>query len=314
MIDYDPHDWRSHFFDYRGSLLPEIVGRTALCVLWSAAVVVLHEWYPLLGVPATVHAMTGFALGLLLVIRTNSSYDRFWEGRKLWGSIINDTRNLGRLASSSLRNDPDLLRQILLWTMAFPVASMNVLRGQCGIGKFESQLPVDEVRQVVGSNHCALAVARQITRLLIDARNRGVLSEYLFVALDNNVQLLVQYVGGCERIHRTPLPFAYVVHLRRAVLFYCYTLPFGLVRDFEWWTIVATLLVAYIFFGIEEIGVEIEDPFGSDENDLPLERFCDTIQRNLSEMLPGGEAIGGDAAGADANGQSCGIPASDRAG
>lgn len=303
MIDYDPHNWRSHFFDYQGSLLPEILGRISLCVLWSAVVVLLHEWYPIVGVPPTVHSMAGFAIGLLLVVRTNSSYDRFWEGRKLWGSIINDTRNLARLGSSTLRSDPALLRELLLWTMAFPVAAMHVLRNSCGLGRFTSELPPEKVEQVLGSNHCALAVARQITQLLVEARDRGLISDYVFTTLDNNVQCLVQYIGGCERIHKTPLPFAYVVHLRRAVLFYCYTLPFGLVRDFDWWTIVATLLIAYVFFGIEEIGVEIEDPFGADENDLPLERFCSTIERNVTDIMDGGQAGGRD-------GQSCALPTS----
>jgi putative membrane protein len=305
MIDYDPHNWRSHFLDYRGSLLPEILGRMSLCIVWSGVVVVLHEWYPIVGVPPTAHSLIGVALGLLLVMRTNSSYDRFWEGRRLWGAIINDTRNLARLASGVLASDPKLLRRVILWTMAFPVATMHGLRNGCGLGKFVAVLPPDEVLQVEGSNHCGLAVARQITRLFVEACDRGLVSDYVFVTLDNNVQLLVQYMGGCERIHRTPLPFAYVVHLRRAVLFYCYTLPFGLVQDFGWWTIVATLLISYVFFGIEEIGVEIEDPFGADENDLPLERFCETIERNLSEFI-GGPPL----TSADSNGT--GVIASER--
>jgi putative membrane protein len=103
--------------------------------------------------------------------------------------------------------------------------------------------------------------------------------------LDQNVQLLIDYLGGCERIHKTPLPFAYVVHLRRALILYCFTLPFALVESFGWGTILDTLLVAYVFFGIEEIGVEIENPFGQDDNDLPLERICATIEQNLQALL-----------------------------
>ncbi len=105
------------------------------------------------------------------------------------------------------------------------------------------------------------------------------------MALDQNVQLLIDSLGACERIRKTPLPFAYVVHLRRALILYCFTLPFALVESFGWGTILATLLVAYIFFGIEEIGVEIEDPFGQDDNDLPLDRICATIEQNLIALL-----------------------------
>ena len=107
------------------------------------------------------------------------------------------------------------------------------------------------------------------------------------MSLDQNVQLLIDYFGACERIHKTPLPFVYVVHLRRALVLYCFTLPFALVDHYGWWAIPATLLVAYTFFGIEEIGVEIENPFGQDDNDLPLERFCETIERDLLELSDG---------------------------
>ena len=123
-----------------------------------------------------------------------------------------------------------------------------------------------------------------MTACLSEARERGAISEYVFVALDQNVQLLVNYLGACERIHGTPLPFAYMVHVRRVILLYCYSLPPALVKDFGWWTIPGTLFVAYALLGIEEIGVEIEDPFGTDDNDLPLEAFCETIRRNVEEM------------------------------
>ncbi len=94
-------------------------------------------------------------------------------------------------------------------------------------------------------------------------------------------KLLMDYVGGCERIRKTPLPFAYVVHLRRALVIYCVTLPFALVETFGWFTILDVLFVAYTFFGIEEIGVEIEGPFGDDANDLPMQSFCETIHNNV---------------------------------
>ena len=104
--------------------------------------------------------------------------------------------------------------------------------------------------------------------------------------MDQNIQLMIDYLGGCERIKKTPLPFAYMVHIRRALILYCTTLPFALVNDFGAGAIVGTFLVAYIFFGIEEIGVEIENPFDGDENDLPLEKICETIDSNLRALLP----------------------------
>ena len=136
----------------------------------------------------------------------------------------------------------------------------------------------------MASAHVPTAVALQISNNLRDAQRTGLISDYVMMAIDQNTQLLVDYVGGCERIHNTPIPFAYMVHVRRALILYCLSLPVALVGEFNWITVPITFLVCYVFIGIEEIGVEIEDPFGDDENDLPLESLCQTIERNLLDF------------------------------
>ena len=113
-------------------------------------------------------------------------------------------------------------------------------------------------------DHPPLAIAKRITSLLVEARDRKFISDITLASLDQNVELLVDYLGGCERIATTPLPFAYMVHLFRVMIVYCFSLPFALVDSFGWLTVPAILGVAYTFFGIEEIGVEIENPFGDD--------------------------------------------------
>jgi putative membrane protein len=299
MVNYDPHDWNSHLLDIHGSMIREIFGRVLTCVLWALTVVLVHEWFFVpygrsLGIPESGHALVGVALGLLLVFRTNASYDRFWEGRKQWGSIVNECRNLGRAASVYLAATPELARQLIVWTSAFPWATMYRLRGKCELGRIAAELPADDVRAVLAHSHSPLAVSRRMTALIVEARRREAISEYVQVALDQNVQLLVDYMGACERIHNTPMPFAYMVHLRRALILYCFTLPFALLDRFGWGTGMAVLLIAYTLYGIEEIGVEIEDPFGEDENDLPLERICGTIEDNLrsiSETLDVAETV-----------------------
>jgi putative membrane protein len=280
MIDYDAHDWNSHLLDVRGSMLREIIGRVMTCVVWSAGVVCFHKFVRPVAVPSTVHSLVGVALGLLLVFRTNASYDRFWEGRRLWGGIVNETRNLARAARVFLAGDPALLGEVVRETVAFAYASMHALRG-----RDDALPPQDGAATAPGKPHVPLAIATRISRALDEARARGLITDIIQVSLDQNVQLLIDYLGGCERIHKTPLPFAYVVHLRRALILYCFTLPFALVESFGWGTSLATLLVAYVFFGIEEIGVEIENPFGLDDNDLPLEQICATIEQNLLASL-----------------------------
>jgi ion channel-forming bestrophin family protein len=290
MTKYDPHRWTDHLFDVEGSMVREILGRVSLCVLWSVIVVSLHMllpegWFDL-AVPETAHALIGAALGLLLVFRTNASYDRFWEGRKLWGGMVNETRNLARLSSTWIAGRPDLVRQILLWTIVFPWSAMYRLRESREIGLLRDELPPGEFAAVAAADHVPLAVARRITALIEEARAAGAISDIQQSQIDQNVQLLIDYLGGCERIRSTPLPFAYAVHLRRALIAYCFTLPLALVSQFGWDTIIATLFLAYVLFGIEEIGVEIEDPFGTDENDLPLDEICRNIEGNLRDILP----------------------------
>ncbi|MBL8220000.1 MAG: hypothetical protein JNL62_12265, partial [Bryobacterales bacterium] len=270
MINYDPHKWLDHFFDIRGSMVREILGRVALCVLWSVGVVAAYKYGVKLAIPSTIHTLVGMALGLLLVFRTNASYDRFWEGRKLWGGMVNETRNLVRAAAQFLSTDPALLQRLACWTAAFPFATMHHLRGKQDLDAASVDLPASEVKAAVEAEHTPMAVAMRMSECLNEARRRGLLSEYTQMAIDQNVQLLVDYLGGCERIRKTPLPFAYVIHLRRALVMYCFTLPFALVDTFGWATVADTLVLSYIFFGIEEIGVEIEGPFGYDDNDLPL--------------------------------------------
>ncbi len=295
MIDYDAHKWTDHLFDIKGSMAREIIGRVMAVVGWSAAVVAVHKYVFPVAVPSTLHSLVGVALGLLLVFRTNASYDRFWEGRKAWGGMVNESRNLARALQTFLPDRPDLRERAVRWTSCFCYATMNSLRSVRGLGPQADFLPSAEVSRVEGADHPPLAAAIQISTAIAEARQSGHLSDYLAASIDNNVQQLIGYLGVCERIHKTPLPFAYVVHLRRALLIYCVTLPFALLEPFGWYTVLDTLLVAYIFFGVEEIGVEIEDPFGIDDNDLPLEDICQTIERNITAVLemPPGEHTGG---------------------
>jgi putative membrane protein len=194
---------------------------------------------------------------------------------------VNETRNLVRGGSVHLRDHPDLLDKLARWTAVFPVATMQALRGGKGLPVTPGTLPDAELATAAKSQHPALAVSLRMSECLKEAHRRGAISDMVLTQLDQNVQLLVDYMGGCERISKTPLPFAYVVHLRRSLVVYCFTLPFALVETFGWTTVLDVLLVAYTFFGIEEIGVEIEGPFGFDENDLPLEEICAAIERNV---------------------------------
>jgi putative membrane protein len=285
MTKYDPHKLVRHIFVLKGSVAPKIIWRVLFFTGWSAAILIIHRFVRPLALPSTVHTLVGVALGLLLVFRTNASYERFWEGRKMWGGIVNESRNLARTVSAFLRDRPSVVEPIIMWTAAFAYASMHSLRGTVGLGPFADRLPRAEVEETLSARHVPLAVSLRISNHLAESRATGHLTDYVMMTIDSNVQQLIDYLGACERIQKTPLPFAYVVQLRRALVLYCLTLPFALVGEFGWTTIIYTLIVAYILFGIEEIGVEIENPFGTDYNDLPLEQICGTIEQDLMAII-----------------------------
>jgi len=292
-MTYDPRKWTSHLLNIEGSMVREILGRVSLCVIWSAVILILYDFAPhffhRIAIAETAHSLIGASLGLLLVFRTNSSYDRFWEGRKQWGGIVNETRNLARQAEAWLAAQPALARKCICWTIEFPFATMYRLRGVPNNRSVVNDLPTNEVSAIRQCRNVPLAVARKLTGLISEAHRDGLIDTQQLRAFDQNIQLLVDYVGACERIRSTPAPYAYVVHLRRALIVYCLTLPLALVERFGWEVIVVTLLISYILFGIEEIGVEIENPFGTTVNDLQLEVICNTINGDLLSILDGME-------------------------
>jgi putative membrane protein len=286
VIDYDPHHWRTTFFSVRGSMLKPILTRVSISMAVAFVLMAVHYMLTPISIPeaAIAHTLVGPALGLLLVFRTNASYDRWWEGRKLWGTIVNTSRNLARASSVHLRNDPERLRRILALTAAWPYAAKDQLRQRprlpAGFLHPEDHAPLE------AAQHIPTAIAARATLLLEEARKKGTLSDIVFTSIDANLQTLVDVIGACERIHKTPLPFAYVIHLRRAIVLFCGTLPFALLARFGPWSCVIVFFVSYVMFGIEEIGVEIEDPFDGDDNDLPLDRICDVIADNVRAFTP----------------------------
>ena len=284
MVEYDPHQWRTSFFAVRGSMLRPITVRALLVTMAAVLAAITHEFIVSLTwseVAATAYGLVGTSLGLLLVFRTNASYDRWWEGRKLWGTLVNTSRNLARSSLVHLRGDPERLTRILELVTAFPYAAMHELRG---IRLVPDKLHPQDQAAVAGAKHLPTAISTRITYHLNEARRAGVLTDMVFVTLDANCQTQIDVIGACERIHKTPLPFAYVVHLRRALVMYCGALPFAFVSRFGWATALVTFMVAYILLGIEAIGVEIEDPFGGDENDLPLDRICENIEKSVMSL------------------------------
>ncbi|MFO0618141.1 MAG: bestrophin family ion channel [Polyangiaceae bacterium] len=283
MIEYDNRSWTSVLFRLKGSVLPRLFPRIAAIAGLGAGAAVLYGATGFHLSPLA-HTLIGAALGLLLVFRTNASYDRFWEGRKLLGTIVNRSRDLARQFATWV-DDEDTRQRLRRRTVAMVALIHQMLRRETDLRALGERLTDDERALLEPLRARQLVVSTWISRALRALADDGKLAEQRLVAMDQNLTTILDQLGGAERILKTPVPFAYAQHIRTFVSFFCVTVPFAMVDTMRWYTPLASALLAFALFGIEEIGIEIEDPFGYDDNDLPLDAILDTIDKDTLAIL-----------------------------
>lgn len=286
MISYDTKDWVRLPWAWEGTVLPAIGVRLLLLFLLSIGVLAGYEvcdellHVKLAPLHSIGHTLIGIALGLLVVFRTNASYDRFWEGRKMWGGIVNTTRNLARGAAVFAPPAKEYCR----WIAAYPYALKQHLRGRTELDELRDLVPATIFEQMRKAANPPSVLAWHLSDWLRRRMAEGKLSPELTKQLESYVALLLDQQGACERILKTPIPFVYAVHIRHLNMLYMLTLPFVLIGVMGWATPFCVFAIGWGLLGIEEAGVEIEDPFGEDPNDLPLEAICETIQSTVLEL------------------------------
>ncbi|MEI9938431.1 MAG: bestrophin family ion channel [Pseudomonadota bacterium] len=284
MIEYDAKRWFTILLQLRGSVLPSLSGRIAAVT----AVGVLAAWlenHAEFSFAPLAHTLIGVPLGLLLVFRTNASYDRFWEGRRLFGAIVNRCRDLSRQAATWLADDSRLCADVRRLSLAMVVLLNQRLRNENDLSALASLLTDSERVRLEPLSARSTVVLTWITQRLAERAARGQLSEQRLQQMDLGLSGLIDALGGAERIMKTPVPFAYAHHIKLFVLLFCLTVPFAMSSTMHWLTPVGAALLAFGLFGIDEIGVEIEEPFGYDPNDLPLDQICAAIERDTAEIL-----------------------------
>ena len=298
-------NWFRSTVRWRGSVLPAILPRSLICGASGVLITILHQLGWPVAIPALAGLVPNLVLGLMLVFRTNTAYERFWEGRRLWGSLVNVSRNLARQIWTNVAepesDNPVLGRQsdtvpgaqsdreakaaTLRLLVAFAVATKLHLRQQPVNQELEQLLPSSKFFKLKQMNNPPLEVAFWIGDYLQQQYQRDRLHIHQLIAMQELLNGMVDSLGGCERILKTPIPLAYMIHLRQLLLLYCLTLPFQFVSDLGWWTSLVVVLISFTLFGIEEIAVEIENPFGQDANDLPLDAICETMLRNVEDLM-----------------------------
>ncbi|ACL56403.1 bestrophin family protein [Methylobacterium nodulans] len=278
------------FFTLQGSILPKIVRQVASITAIACLVVAVERHWPQ-PFPGTEgigpFTLVGLALSIFLSFRNNTCYDRWWEARKLWGSLIAETRELARLIGVLLPGpDEAATRTASLRRLAgFAHALHARLRGLDEAAAARPWLPDGEGAGLASRASSADAVLTALSADLAAAMRRGALGDILFAQAQARIAALSQIHTSCERIQSTPLPFAYSLLLYRTAWLYCLLLPFGLAASLGWATPVVAALVAYTFFGLDVLGDELEEPFGTEPNDLPLDAMLRMIERIVCDAL-----------------------------
>lgn len=288
MKAYNPKDWSKLIFHFHRSdsfrmLLPAMIG----LAIYASLLCYLDVELKVIKLRSTtvLHSLLGFVLSLLLVFRTNTAYDRWWEGRKIWGDMVNNTRNLMLKLNAYIPSDKkDLKNNFRILISNYPFALKEHLRGGYKEELLEEH-PNLHPSELKNYNHIPNRIAQQLYIEVEKLRTDNIISEEKLIVLNEELRSFTNNAGACERIKSTPIPYSYSTFIKRIILLYIITLPIGLVDDFKWATIPMVLFVFYAFAGLELIAEEIEDPFGYEDNDLPTDQISERIKKNLQEIV-----------------------------
>ncbi|PFL60518.1 hypothetical protein COJ27_21535 [Bacillus cereus] len=298
MVHYNNQNSLYQIFTLKGTVIRDIFPQILLYICVSTIVTVINHYYVEIKINQTPWVIVGGALGLLLVFRTNTAYDRYWEGRKLFGTIGACTRNLAvsflcYWESKEEHTDKEKLKFLHL-LIAFPKLAKGHLRDETDLSEIKSLLNIcsEKEREILAESiHLPISIVFMLKTILSKGLKTGQIHPNAIINMEADLNTLLTAVGGCDRIKTTPIPFAYFAHIKTLLLIFCGTLPIGLVDSLGWFTVLATTFISFAFIGIEAIGVEIEDPFGQDPNDLPLEGICIGVETHLVNLYNQNELL-----------------------
>jgi putative membrane protein len=281
-----PERFWSEIFQISESATPYVLGRTLVFGFIALVLTLIEKWtFQTVAVPVTPYEIVGAALGAFLVLRTNAGYERWWEGRKLWGGIVNQSRNLVVIALAHGPADTAWRRRIVAWTASFAHVARRSLRSQRELPELVPLVGTVKADRIGSVDHMPTFVSLAIGGILREGVELG-MDQFAFLRADEERARLIDHIGGCERILNTPLPTAYSIEVRQFIFVFLVALPFGILIKADWLTPLVTMLVAFPILALDEIGVELQDPFSKDRlNHLPLDEICANLDRNLLALL-----------------------------
>jgi ion channel-forming bestrophin family protein len=281
-----------------GVALPHIWMRTLAVSAISIVLTVAYREVPWLhySITSTPFVLIGLPLGIFLGFRNNTAYDRFWEGRKLWGGLVNTCRSLTRQIITMVEPQPEAApttaetiaayeAEVVHTLIAYVHALRHHLRDSDPFATLARVLNEEEAARLREEPNVPIALLQRLGDQIADARRHHWIHAYHVAVIEASLVSLTDIQGACERIKSTPIPYSYTVLMHRLVAAYCTLLPFGLIETIGWGTPVVVLLVSYALFGLDAVGSEIEQPFGLDPNDLPLSTISRAIEANLRRRI-----------------------------
>lgn len=277
MVNYNPKDWFGLIFKFHKSdTFRQLFWVIISIAIYSFALAYIEIELLELNFKSTaaLHSVLGFVLSILLVFRTNTAYDRWWEGRRLWGTLVNDSRSLILKLSSipEVRNHL-VYEDIKQWMVKYPHVLAMHLRNK------KSQDPL-----IPAQVHQPMFIEGKIIGCLNQLKVEGILNDYQMLWLNQEIRTYTEVCGACERIKNTPIPYSYSLFLKKFIFIYIVTMPYGFIREFGYGITLAVSFVFYVLASLELIAEEIENPFGTDANDLELDQIADVIGANIQEV------------------------------
>ena len=291
MINYNPKDWFIAIFNFHKSdtfraLFPLLI----FIALYSWGIVYLETAYLKLSQNSNaknitiMHTLLGFAISMLLVFRTNTAYDRWWEGRKLWGQLVNDSRNLAVKLNAILANEDSYNRNFFRKSISyFPHLLSRHLSKEST--EFALDENYNELHAAEKEQHPPLSLINMMMNRLIHLQKENKISAEQLIFMDKQLSGFLDVCGGCERIKNTPIPFSYSSFVKKFILTYVLILPVSQVATVGYAMIPLTVFVFYVLMSLELIAEEIEDAFSNDENDLPTEQMAQNIEKNVQQII-----------------------------
>ncbi len=287
MIKYNPKIWFKHLIAFNHSDTISKLWKELIALGLFATGIAYIEINYIGNVEALdhlfkVYSLIGFVLSLLLIFRTNTAYDRWWEGRKKWGELVNNSRNLA-IKISALTDDVQTKQYFSRMIANYAISMKEHLRE--GVKIDELDLTLEETKEIESYEHKPNYIITMLYKKLDELKKSGQLSDENYIVIDVNLKSFSDIIGACERIKNTPIPYSYSMFFKKFIFIYVTTLPLAFVNSFGYYSSLVSIFLFYILVSMEILAEEIEDPFGTDDNDLPTDSLSEKIKSNVKEIL-----------------------------